>query len=228
MTCALCKREEPLVNSHIVPEFLYRPHYDEKHRTLLFDKRNAPSTMLQKGLREELLCVDCEGRLQVFETYFARFWYKQGALPDVVQGPEVVLTGIDYSRFKLFVLSIAWRASVSTLAPHTSLGPHEEPIRLMLLDAKPGPMHWYPIFAGVIVDGDTGKPWDGVILGPTKMRVTSHWACRMVFAAVSWTVLTSRHQTLPLEDYFLTEGGQLRLRALPLRDFALGSGLTEA
>jgi hypothetical protein len=148
MTCALCKRDEPLLNSHIVLEFLYRPHYDEKHRTLLFDQRNAPSTMLQKGLRERLLCGECEGRLQVYEDYFARYWYKEQPPPDVLEAPEVILTDIDYSRFKLFVLSIAWRASVSQLAPEMSFGPHEEPMRAMLISANAGSMEQYPIRAG--------------------------------------------------------------------------------
>jgi len=58
--------------------------------------------------------------------------------------------------------------------------------------------------------------------------VKSHWASRMVFGGVAWTVLTSSHQTLPLEGHFLTEAGELRLTALPLKDFAIGSGMAEA
>ena len=32
MSCRLCKNDEPLQNSHVIPEFLYGPSYDEKHR----------------------------------------------------------------------------------------------------------------------------------------------------------------------------------------------------
>ena len=116
MKCVLCRQEAPLLKSHIVPEFLYRPHYDENHRALLFDKRDAPYTMVQKGIRERLLCAECEARLQVFEDYLARFWFKQRPLPAVIASSEVVLTGIDYAQFKLFLLSIVWRASVA--GPH--------------------------------------------------------------------------------------------------------------
>lgn len=227
MTCALCQLEVPLVRSHIVPEFLYKPHYDEKHRTLLFDKRDAPSIILQKGLRERLLCKGCEARLQVFEGYFARYWFKEAPLPTRVVGTEVTLSGIDYSSFKLLLLSIVWRASVSDLAPGMSLGPHEECMRRMLIDVDPGPMELYPIFAGVIVD-EEGHPWDGAMLAPLRTRVKAHWACRMVFGGVVWTVLTSRHQTLPLEHHFLSETGDLRLLALPREDFFVKSGLSEA
>jgi hypothetical protein len=217
----------PLVRSHIVPEFLYKPHYDEKHRALLFDKRDAPYTMVQKGLRERLLCDGCEARLQVFEDYFARYWFKQMPLPARVVAPEVILSGIDYSQFKLFLLSIVWRASVSDTAPEMSLGPHEERMRSMLINVDPGPKDLYPIFAGVIVD-EEGQPWDGAMLSPLKIRVKAHWACRMVFGGVAWTVLTSHHQTLPLDDHFLSESGDLRLPALPRKDFFVESGLAEA
>jgi hypothetical protein len=217
----------PLVRSHIVPEFLYKPHYDEKHRALLFDKRDAPSTMLQKGLRERLLCEGCEARLQVFEDYFARYWFNERALPTRVVGREVTLSGIDYTHFKLFILSIVWRASMSDLVPEMSLGAHEERMRSMLIDVDPGPMDLYLIFAGVIVD-EEGQPWDGAMLAPLRIRVKAHWACRMVFGGVAWTVLTSRHQTLPLEHHFLSEFGDLRLPALPRKDFFVESGLAEA
>ena len=227
MTCALCRQEVSLVKSHIVPEFLYKPHYDEKHRALLFDKRDAPYTVLQKGLREQVLCEECEARLQVFEDYFARYWFKRRPLPTKIVAPEVALSGIDYTRFKLFLLSIVWRASVSDHAPKMSLGPHEERMRSMLVDVNPGPMGLYPIFAGVIVDED-GQLWDGAMLTPLKIRVKAHWACRMVFGGVAWTVLTSRHQTLPLGGHFLSESGDLRLPVLPRKDFFVESGLAEA
>ena len=227
MTCALCQEEAPLVRSHIVPEFLYRPHYDEKHRALLFDKRDAPYTLVQKGLRDRLLCEECEARLQVFEDYFARYWFKQKPLPARVDAPEVDLSGIDYTQFKLFLLSIVWRASVSDTAPAMSLGPHEERMRSMLINVDPGPRGLYPIFAGVVVD-EEGHPWDGAILTPLRVRVKAHWACRMVFGCVAWTVLTSRHQTLPFEEHFLSESGDLRLPTLPRKRFFVESGLAEA
>lgn len=227
MTCALCQEEVPLVRSHIVPEFLYKPHYDDRHRAFLFSKRGAPYTMVQKGIRERLLCETCEARLQVFEDYFARYWFKQNHLPDMVTTPEVTLSGIDYAQFKLFLLSIVWRASESVTSPEMSLGSHKERMRSMLIRADPGPARQYPIFAGVIVD-EEGRPWDGAILAPLKVRVGQHWACRMVFAAVAWTVLTSSHLSLPLKQYFLSESGDLRLRVLPRKDFFVQSGLAKA
>jgi len=37
-TCRLCLQERPLRDSHIIPEFLYRPLVDEKHRAAALDQ----------------------------------------------------------------------------------------------------------------------------------------------------------------------------------------------
>lgn len=41
--CRLCREAKPLVNSHVIPELLYVPLYDEKHR-LLSVKDDTPGS----------------------------------------------------------------------------------------------------------------------------------------------------------------------------------------
>jgi hypothetical protein len=229
MQCALCKLNSELRNSHIVPEFIHRPVYDDKHRSLLFGHGESNYRTLQKGLRERLLCDDCEQRIQKFEDYFAQYWYQSHPIPRRIEDAELHLKGFDYHRFKLLMLSIVWRASVSELPEYAtvSLGPHEEPIRKMILDGNPGTRNNYPIFAGLIVDPETREHWDQVILSPLRIRVGPHWACRMVFGGASWTVITSSHQTLPLQRHFLTEAGELGLTIITLPEFARVTGLVQ-
>jgi hypothetical protein len=226
----MCKLDRVLRNSHIVPEFLYKPVYEEKHRTRLFRYGDTRDKLIQKGLRERLLCSDCEQHIQEFEDYFARYWYQTRPIPERITNDELLLRGIDYRRFKLFVLSVVWRASVSRLPElsSTGLGPHEVPIRRMILEGDPGTRDDYPIYAGLIIDPETQGLWDQVIMVPLRIRVGPHWACRSVFGGASWTVLTSSHQTLPLHGHFLTETGELRLTRMLWQDFARVSGLVEA
>jgi hypothetical protein len=99
----------PLLLSHIVPEFLHRPIYDEHHRTLSFAHGDWRADILQKGVRERLLCAKCEARIQKWEHYFARFWYRSKRLPDPLPAHGLILQGVDYAKLKLFVLSIVWR-----------------------------------------------------------------------------------------------------------------------
>ena len=64
MNCRLCTLDRGLRNSHIIPESLYKPLYDKKHRAVhLTDFKGTNDYKklkpLQKGLREKLLCNEC-------------------------------------------------------------------------------------------------------------------------------------------------------------------------
>ena len=186
--------------------------------------------ILQKGLREHLLCGRCEGHLARFERYFDRYWYKRNPLPDVVETPTVTLTGIDYACFKLFMLSIVWRASASTLPQLTNatLGPHEERIRKMILAADPGPFDKYPVVGVVLVDRTTRCPCDSVIDGPRKERLASRWVWRMVFGGAPWAIFTSNLKpfTTGIDSRFLTETGCLTMEVGLFDEFAVRSGVS--
>lgn len=136
MCCALCLEESDLRQSHIIPEFMYKSLYDEINRfhvlSVIPEKSNWKE---QKGLRERLLCGKCEQKLSVWERY-ASLVLKGGIpLTHRREGSIIHLSGVDYKQFKLFQLSILWRASVSTLQffEKVQLGEHAEIIRQHLL-----------------------------------------------------------------------------------------------
>ena len=119
MACRLCTKNRELRKSHIIPESLYKPLYDEKHRAMHLTnttnsknfKRGRP---LQKGLREKLLCHDCEQLLNNrYEKYFKRLWFDENPLPRALRnGNSFILRNIDYHKFKLFHLSILFPDTV--------------------------------------------------------------------------------------------------------------------
>jgi hypothetical protein len=56
MRCALCKGSKPVVNSHIIPEFMYSRMDDAQHRFFVVSSNpSVNDRLLQKGLREQLL-----------------------------------------------------------------------------------------------------------------------------------------------------------------------------
>lgn len=228
MPCALCLKESVLLHSHIVPEFLHRRLYDDRHRTLIVGIKRR-TKVIQKGVRERLLCSDCEGRLQRYEDYFSRLWYQDRPVPSCADGEIFNLENVDYARFKLFILSIVWRAGVSTSSEFesTNLGPHADRIRRMLLSDDAGAESEYPVMGGLIIDPDSGMLWDKLLLVPATIRVARHWAVRMVFAGVSWTVLTSSHRAPDLTPLFLKEDGTMPMLALSWRKSADVSRLVE-
>lgn len=228
MTCGLCGAAKPLMNSHILPEFLYRGIYDEKHRTLVLSA-GGQTRVLQKGLRERLLCDQCEGLIQRYEHYFAGVWFKRWNVPSLRHEETFELTGLDYTRFKLLVLSVVWRAAVSTLPEfnEASLGSHEEAIRRMLLRGDAASEADYTVVTGLLVHPETGLREDIVVMPPARIRVNRHWAIRTVFGGAAWTVFTTSHRTKPYEDLGIREDGSLRLHARSLDQYALESGMAE-
>src|SRR5262245_58719306 len=110
-TCKLCLNERVLRLSHITPEYTYKPMYDEKHRMIAF-KADEPEGyhFEQKGLRSYILCDECEGFVNDnFEKPFLAAWQNtrlQGFNPNI---PNAYTT-VDYATFKLFHLSVLWRA----------------------------------------------------------------------------------------------------------------------
>lgn len=141
--CALCRQERELCLSHIIPEFFYTALYDEKHRFFMYstdpnEKVRGPE---QKGLRERLLCDECEGLLSPWEKYAREVVFGSAKL-DLSADPQrgATANGVDYGRFKLFSMSLLWRAGVSSLSYflRVNLGAHEKVLRRRILAADPG------------------------------------------------------------------------------------------
>ena len=115
MKCALCELDKPLRKSHIVPEFLYAKLYDIKGRAIgIHGQGHLRREFIQKGLREKLLCDDCEQFLNDnYEKYFKEYWFDKNPLPQVIPAEGVLLRNIDYKAFKLFHLSVLFRCGVA-------------------------------------------------------------------------------------------------------------------
>src|SRR5690606_22273539 len=104
------------------------------------------SSYLQKGVREPLLCIDCEEKFSRHEKYVAEVFSGKREVFLSRAGGLVIAEGIDYTKFKLFALSVLWRAGVSrnNFFRDVELGPHQEKLRYMLLNDHPGESSEYP------------------------------------------------------------------------------------
>lgn len=142
MSCCLCLKSAKLVNSHVISEFLYSPMYDPNHRFFAIScDPSVNDRLFQKGLREIMLCENCDNKiLSAYENYARRVLHGGESIQTAVDGNDFRIWGLDYTRLRLFFISLLWRMSVSTL-PYfrgVSLGPHEEVLRRMLLEGRPG------------------------------------------------------------------------------------------
>lgn len=193
--CKLCLQQRELRNSHIIPEFLYKLTYDEKHRAIDVDVDASTVKFSQKGLRERLLCSVCEGRLNTLETYFATIWYSKAVTPkgliDLKSG--TLSLQVDHANFKLFHLSILWRASVSTLPyfSRVNLGPYEEGIRQMVLTLNPRDEHQYGVEGWVLLDDERNVIHD-VIHFPRKVKSGLYTTYMCIFGGCRWFYFIAR------------------------------------
>lgn len=194
--CALCLNTAPLCNSHIIPEFLFKALYDAKHRFHEVAISVDRERLLQKGMREHLLCDACEEKLSAWETYARGVLVGGVPLSFSREGNVIWVSGIDYPRFKLFEMSILWRAGVarSEFFTKVHLGPHQGRLRQMLLAADPGPPWLYGCFlAGTKIGG---RPSTGLMIAPGPIRLGDVNGMRFVFGGFTWGFLVSGHKPL--------------------------------
>lgn len=199
MRCALCQEEREIRNSHIIPEFLYEPLYDEKHRLQLMSIiPSQGNSFKQKGLKEKLLCDACEQKLSVWEGYARKVL--KGGVPLTIrtEGTVILIEGINYRQFKLFQLSVLWRAGVSSqqFFEYVDLGPHEEILRKQLVDEEPGsPTRYSCLMFGLKYEGDVVAD---LVIQPKRTKLHGQIAYNFVFGGFLWTFSVSG-QELPTD-----------------------------
>ncbi len=168
MTCRLCRKPKPLQDSHIVPEFVYTPLYNAKHQ--LFSLAGSTKVKIfQKGVREKLLCRECEQQFSRYENYAARTLFAPGH-PFSTNGPFKVFSGLRYKGLKLFLLSLLWRFAETSLPQLTGarLGPHREKLRVLLSTENPGDYTLYACaMTEVSLNGVVLHQW---IIPPKRSR----------------------------------------------------------
>lgn len=224
MQCRLCLNDRELCDSHIVPEFLYGNLYNEDHKMIgINGLGNRGWKTLQKGIREHLLCIDCEQRLNdKYEKPFHKQWLVDLPLPDRIAQDAVHTAVYDYRAFKLFHLSILFRASVSSLPTfrEVSLGVHEERIRKMLITESPGQEWEYPILAFAVLN-ERGEVEKRLISCPISGRYEGHIAYGQIYGGAMWWILASSHRN----DLFCRAGlqpsGQITMIAEPLNEIGV-------
>lgn len=193
MTCALCLKQRELCESHIVPEFFYKNLYDDRHLAQLVEVGQDKEAFLRKGFREHLLCKECENFLNTqYESYVASVW--QSKFPGQDDGEAYTVNGLDFARFKLFHLSVLWRASVSNLSffKNVFLGKHEEKIRAMLLSKNPGRSDIYTISGSTSIY--EGAPLHGVT-EPVVKKIRSHTVYLFRFGGCLWRYWVASHSS---------------------------------
>jgi hypothetical protein len=192
---------------------LYKALYDEKHRYLVVPLSDIEQDdVKQKGLREPLLCAACEQQVGRNEQYASNLLFHRPLTPARRTQRTIVVDGVDYARFKLFLLSLLWRAHCSSLDGfrQVRLGPHAETLRQRLLRGEPGATADYPcIITALPIHRSFFKE---SIIPPYRLRLGTDRAYRMAFAGFVFTFLVStRLHRHDWKDVVIDSSGSLPL-----------------
>lgn len=201
--CKLCNEEKKLCEkSHIIPNFLYKDlKKEEDHFFLVQSKNNQyeKKGKLQTGeFDKHILCEKCENEvLSRYEKYGASV-LKGGVELKIgnkrVNGVSFLEIGdIDYTSFKLFILSILWKSSISKrkLFEEINLGPYEKIIGEMILNGKPGESSKFPFLIFTYLN-HKDIPAD-LITQPRRSKFNGGTTYNFLVGGMSYTIFISKH-----------------------------------
>jgi len=213
--CKLCLENKPLVKSHIIPEFMYKPLYDTDHRFNILETHVGRKGRLPKGVYEKLLCKECDTNIiGKYESHASSVIFGDGKKEIEVEKTKygLLVHGIDYTLFKLFQISIIWRCSISYRKEihKINLGYHQEIMRQMLLNGYPHEyfrygvqMYYFPQSSRSMID---------LIVSPVLVEklVDGHETFRAIFNGVCWIfVMSDPTKIFSERKYFLSANGNL-------------------
>jgi hypothetical protein len=172
--CRFCGHRKELAQAHIIPRsFFLLNKGDSKHFT---EARQYDDRMVknwQNGVWDDgILCSDCDNGFSSWEKHGIAMLSKPpgtNALPENDSELEsFVLHGADYAQLKLFVLTMLWRASISTqpFFAKIELGKHEATIVEMLRNKDPGSPHDF----AVVVHKLVGLSYPRAVFAPCTQR----------------------------------------------------------
>lgn len=105
--CKLCGLNKELKESHIIPKFI--TDWIKKTSTTGFLRQAVNSNKrIQDGVKEYMLCSDCEIIFSKYEDYFSKKWFYPYT--------ENKLKELDYNiNLKKFIISVSWRILAHSL-----------------------------------------------------------------------------------------------------------------
>lgn len=153
MKCKLTNTEGKRVKAHIIPKSFYAIDPHETQPTKLMSNTKGQYTKkCPVGIYDDTIVTEEGERIfSNWDDYASDLLLKHKSLfePLYHNGRIVAfqISEYDYTKLKLFFLSVLWRASLSTqhFFRKVNLGRHESAIREALLSNDPKDSNWYAV-----------------------------------------------------------------------------------
>jgi hypothetical protein len=179
MTCRLCGSDVPLIKAHIIPKpFFLKYGTDGGVPRFLSNTPGVYPKRVPVGLYDRaILCRVCDARIGDWDHYGIDLFLRHlDSFEPVKRDAETIAfsqSTFDYKLLRLFLLSVLWRAHLSThpAFQRVRLGPYADILKRLIELADPGDPSEFDIVLSVFtIDGKI--PETGVaIMDPFR----EHW-----------------------------------------------------
>ena len=137
MLCKGCGQDKDLIKAHVIPEAFFRGlRHEKNHPRIITDVQGVYPKKAPIGVYDkEILCLECEGIFANLDDYGqSTLLQNSGRIEELKRGAELLgyaIRDIDLDLFKLFLIGVLWRASVSShdFYAKVKLGPYEKRIK---------------------------------------------------------------------------------------------------
>lgn len=242
-TCKLCLEEKELLNkSHIIPNSFFKISLDgEKYlfRTSnkdILEHRENPKKIYTGEFEPGILCKECDNnKIGKFEQYGLKVLHKGfSSKNNFIEKTDVlnpkgfnysIIKNVDYFKFKIFLLSILWRSSISSrdFFKDVSLGPYKNILRKMINDEDPLESKDFPIL--VYMPHDKKLNLKSLIGQPLKIKFENKTSYVFVLNGLIFIYLITSEVIDPgILDFTINKKNQFRISHLPegkSRDYIL-------
>lgn len=130
--CKFCGKNKKIIQSHIIPKSFYQIKIQGRYEGINPHKLFLDKVHSQNGLKEPLLCKECDNKLGYFDNHAYRFlfndvphlYFTPTPIPGILE-TYLHSSEFNYNNLKRFFISLVWRASICNKIP-LSLGTYEE------------------------------------------------------------------------------------------------------
>lgn len=146
MKCKFCGNESALIKAHIIPAaFFRRIRQGKKALELITNRAGEYKKKSQIGVYDQtIVCSECEAIWHGWDNYVQQLLAEEplNGLARYHGNQKIcyVVDNYEYSKLKLFFISMVWRASVSShkFFSRVSLGEFEDIAKQHIVKSNPG------------------------------------------------------------------------------------------
>lgn len=138
--CKFCGQEKELIASHIIPKCLYQLNKHKQMVGIQPSHKVIDKVNYQNGFKEPLLCAEHDTEIGIYDGYANKILNRalskyQFINFDKIKTYLIKAPEFDYRKLRMFFISVAWRASVSSES--FNLGRYEDIALRILKDEIP-------------------------------------------------------------------------------------------